>query len=305
MTNPVRRSCLSVPGSSERKIQKALGLDVDELIFDLEDAVAISAKDQARVEVVAALAGAGDQAGRIAVRVNAPGSPWCHLDLIALAAAGVRPASVILPKTESPDDIAFAERLLAGVEAGAGIAEEMRIQALIETAAGLLRAGEIAASSARLDTLILGYADLSVSLGRRPPGPADPDGSAWDGARDAVVLAAKASGLQAIDGPYLGVAVDDYFRAAAIRARELGFDGKWAIHPAQVAALNDVFTPSEEDVARAQEIIAALDAASSGQGDGAVALDGAMLDEALRQWAIGVISSAERAGRPAGGALLS
>jgi citrate lyase subunit beta/citryl-CoA lyase len=297
VTQPVRRSCLSVPGSSERKIHKALGLDVDELIFDLEDAVAPAAKDQARADVVAALAANADQADRIAVRVNSPGSPWCHLDLIALAQADVPPASVILPKTESPDDIAFVERLLAGVEAAGGDQNHLHLQALIETAPGLLWAAEIAASSERLETLILGYADLSVSLGRRPPGPAHPDGSAWDGARDAVVLAAKASGLQAIDGPYLGVAVDEPFRAAALRARELGFDGKWAIHPAQVAALNDVFTPSEEDVARAREIVAALDEASTGHGAGAVALDGAMLDEALRQWAIGVLASAERADR--------
>ncbi|HEX3873163.1 MAG TPA: CoA ester lyase [Solirubrobacteraceae bacterium] len=301
MTNPVRRSCLSVPGSSDRKIQKALGLDVDELIFDLEDAVAIAAKDQARADVVAALAANPDQAARIAVRVNAPGSPWCHLDLIALAGADVPPATVILPKTESPDDVAFVDRLVAGVEAGTDVSMPLGVQALIETAAGLLWAAEIAASSERLETLILGYADLSVSLGRRPPGPAHPDGSAWDGARDTVVLAARAAGLQAIDGPYLGVAVDDDFLAAAGRARELGFDGKWAIHPAQVAALNDVFTPTDEDVARARKIVAALDEASADHGAGAVALDGAMLDEALRQWAIGVLASAARAGvEPAG-----
>ncbi len=300
MAHPVRRSCLSVPGSSERKIQKALGLDVDEVIFDLEDAVAIAAKDQARVDVVAALAANPDQADRIAVRVNAPGSPWCHLDLIALAAADIPPASVILPKTESPDDIAFVDRLLAGVEARSDARRPVSIQALIETAAGLLWASEIAGASGRLETLILGYADLSVSLGRRPPGPAHPDGSAWDGARDAVVVAAKASGLQAIDGPYLGVAADDHFRAQAIRARELGFDGKWAIHPAQVASLNEIFAPSPKDVARAREIVVALDEATATDGAGAVALDGAMLDEALRQWALGVLASADRADRPAG-----
>ncbi|MEA2370448.1 MAG: citrate lyase subunit beta / citryl-CoA lyase [Solirubrobacteraceae bacterium] len=300
MGHPVRRSCLSVPGSSERKIQKALTLEVDEVIFDLEDAVVLAAKDQARADVLAALAANPDQADRIAVRVNAPGSPWCHLDLIALAAADVPPASVILPKTESPDDIAFVDRLLAGVEAGAQADRPVSIQALIETAAGLLWASEIAGASGRLESLILGYADLSVSLGRRPPGPAHPDGSAWDGARDAVVLAAKASGLQAIDGPYLGVAVDDHFTAAATRARELGFDGKWAIHPAQVGSLNEIFTPSDEDVARAREIVAALEKASDGDGAGAVALDGAMLDEALRQWALGVLASAARAAGPAG-----
>ena len=297
MAHAVRRSCLSVPGSSERKIRKALGLDVDELIFDLEDAVAIPAKDQARADVVAALAANPDQAERIAVRVNAPGSPWCHLDLLALAAADVPPASVILPKTESPDDIAFVDRLLAGAEAGAGVTRPLSVQALIETASGLLGPRRSPRSSERLETLILGYADLSVSLGRRPPGPAHPDGSAWDGARDAVVLAAKAAGLQAIDGPYLGIAVDDGFQAAALRARELGFDGKWAIHPSQVAALNEVFTPGADDVARAREIVTALEEASTGHGDGAVALDGAMLDEALRQWALGVLAAAARGGR--------
>ena len=132
----------------------------------------------------------------------------------------------------------------------------------------------------------------------RPPAArtCPPGRSAWDGARDAVVLAAKAAGLQAIDGPYLGIAVDEHFRAAALRARELGFDGKWAIHPAQVAALDEIFTPSDArrrpgpgDRRRARRA-----------GDGAVALDGAMLDEALRQWAIGVLASAEL-GHAAGG----
>lgn len=294
---PVRRSCLSVPGSSPGMMAKAFGLDADELALDLEDAVAVDAKDGARRDVVAALGDRPDQAGRSAVRVNAAGTPWCHLDLIAVAGAEVPPASVIVPKVDGRDDIAFVERLLDGVEAGAPPARPMRIQVLIESARGLGRATEIAAASPRIESLILGYADLGASLGRRPAG-IDPQGPSWDAARDAVLVAARAAGAQAIDGPYLGVAVDDVFLAAARRARELGFDGKWAIHPSQVGALNEIFSPSAAEVDRARRIVAALEQAALEQSRGAVALDGEMLDEAVRAQALRVLA---RAGAPAPG----
>jgi citrate lyase subunit beta/citryl-CoA lyase len=222
----------------------------------------------------------------IAVRVNAPGTPWCHDDLIALAAAPRPPASVVVPKVESAGDLAFADRLLDGAERAAGCDRPLRIQALIETAAGLARVYETAASSPRLDALILGYADLAASLGRSAAGARDLDG--WRPAQEAVLTAARAHGLQAIDGPYLGVAVDDGFVAAATRARDAGFDGKWAIHPSQVASLNELFTPTAAELERARAIVAALDDADRG----AVALDGEMLDEALRVAALRTLSRA-------------
>jgi citrate lyase subunit beta / citryl-CoA lyase len=278
-----RRSCLSVPASSERMLAKAEGLPADEVVIDLEDAVAASAKDQARVAAVDAL---GRWEGPpVAVRVNAPGTPWCHLDLAALGELAELPASIVLPKVESAGDLAFVDRLIAGVEAGSGRARPLRIQALIETAAGLARVDEIAAASARLDTLILGYADLAASLG----GARELD--AWLPAQHALVVAARANGLQAIDGPHLGVDPDEAFRAAAARARDMGFDGKWVIHPSQIEAVNELFLPTEAELERARAVIAALEEG----GQGAVSLDGEMLDEAVRAAALRVLARASSA----------
>ncbi len=288
-----RRSCLSVPGSSESMLAKAPTRGADEIIIDLEDAVATSAKDEARDTVVAALAAPQYDGVVTAVRVNAARTPWCHQDIAALAgsAAGCGPASLIVPKVESAGDVAFVERLLDGVEAAAGIGTPMRVQALIETAAGVDRLSEIAAASPRLDSLILGYADLSASLGRAAGARAELD--SWRAIQDAILVAARTNDLSAIDGPYLGVKVDEGFTAAAQRARDMGFDGKWAIHPAQVAALNELFTPSAEEVEHAQAVIDALEAAEREGGAGAVALDGQMLDEAVRVAALRVLARAQ------------
>jgi citrate lyase subunit beta/citryl-CoA lyase len=275
-----RRSCLSVPGSSEKMLAKASGLPADEVVLDLEDAVVASAKDDARALAATTLAGWAGPA--VSVRVNAPRTPWCHLDIGALAALPEQPAAIVVPKVESAGDLAFVDRLLDGVEAAAGRARPLRVQALIETAAGLANVQEIAGASARLDALILGYADLAASLG----GARDVDG--WRFAQEQLLLAARAHGLQAIDGPYLGVEVDDGFTSAVDRARDLGFDGKWAIHPSQIAALNAAFTPTADEVDHAHAVIAALAAA----GTGAVALDGQMLDEAVRAAALRTLARA-------------
>ena len=281
---PARRSCLSVPGSSERKLANAAELPADEVVIDLEDAVAVAAKDEARAATMAALS---DWTGPgVAVRVNGPGTPWCHLDLAAMGALPELPASIVVPKVQSAGDLAFVDRLLDGVEAGTGRERPLRVQALIETAAGLANVQEIAAASPRLDALILGYADLAASLG----GARDLD--AWLPAQHALLVAARAHGVQAIDGPYLGVAPDAAFHAAAARACDLGFDGKWAIHPSQVDALNEAFTPHEAEVQRARAIVAALERAERESGEGAVTLDGEMLDEAVRAAALRVLARA-------------
>jgi citrate lyase subunit beta/citryl-CoA lyase len=284
---------LSVPGSSERKLAgAAAGLEADEIVIDLEDAVAASAKEDARKATVAALSAWGG--GVVSVRVNAARSPWCHLDVAALAGLGDVPVSIVVPKVEDGGDLAFFDRLLDGAEAAGGRRRPLRLQALIETAAGLERVSEIAGASRRLDALILGYADLAASLGRAPGGAGDLE--TWRWAQEAVLVAARAHGLQAIDGPYLGVEVDEGFRAAAGRARDLGFDGKWAIHPAQVAALNELFTPTLREVDRARAIVAALDRAERETGQGAVALNGEMLDEAVRAAALRILARAHPPG---------
>ncbi len=286
-THPVRRSCLSVPASSERKLEKAKALVVDEVVIDLEDAVVAAAKEQSRVAVVNALDGWGGR--QVAVRVNAPRTPWCHLDLIALAALEELPCSIVVPKVEGPGDLAFVERLLDGAEAAGARAQPLRVQALIESAAGLAAVHEIASSSPRLEALVLGYADLAASLGGAP------SLDAWLPAQHAVLTAARANRLQALDGPFLGAAADESFLAAARRARELGFDGKWAIHPSQLRALEEVFSPTEAEVQKARAVIDALAEAEARDGEGAVLLGGEMLDEAVRVSALGVLA---RAGAP-------
>jgi citrate lyase subunit beta/citryl-CoA lyase len=290
LVHPARRSCLSVPASSERKLDKAPSLGADEVVIDLEDAVAPAAKDEARSAAVAALAKSAWSGVTVSVRVNAPRSAWCHLDVAALAELPDQPTSIVVPKVQSAGDVAFVERLLDGVEAAAGRTQPLRVQALIETAAGLAHLTEIASASERLEALILGYADLAASLGRTADGSADLD--AWGPAQHAVLVAARAHGLQAIDGPHLGVAVDEAFMAAATRARDLGFDGKWAIHPSQVTALTDLFTPSAAEVQRARAVVDALERAEREAGQGAVALDGEMIDEAVRAAALRVLARA-------------
>jgi citrate lyase subunit beta/citryl-CoA lyase len=272
-----RRSCLSVPGSSPKMIAKATEIVADEVVFDLEDAVAPAAKEEARALVLEALARPQWKGRTTAVRVNAPGTPWCHLDLLAFAAHAEHPLSIVLPKVECAGDIEFVERLLAGAESSGR--QPLRVQALVETAVGLERVGEIAAAAPRrLAALILGYADLGASLGRDAGAGDDP--GAWLPAQERVLTAARAQGLQAIDGPYLGTTPDEGFRRWSGRVAELGFDGKWAIHPSQVEPLNAIFMPTEDRVAWARRVIAALGGAEDGAG--AVVLDGQMIDEAVR-----------------------
>lgn len=187
-------------------------------------------------------------------------------------------------------------RLLAEAEAGdTGRERPLGLQALFETAAGLAAVDEIAAAGAgRLEALILGYADLAASLGRSRESAADP--KSWLSVQDRLLTAARANGLQAIDGPFLGVAPDEPFFTAAVHARDLGFDGKWAIHPSQVEALGEVFRPSTEEVEQARAVLAALEQAEVVGGAGAVALDGEMLDAALAASARRLIARAEAAG---------
>jgi citrate lyase beta subunit len=280
-----RRACLVVPAAPAAKLAKGATLGADEVVLDLEDAVLPALKDEARAGVAQALAG-GWAAESVAVRVNAIGTPWCHADLLALAASGRETVTAVLPKVEHADDLAFADRLLAGAEAAAGRTTRVRLIALIETAPGLAAAVEIARASERLDALVLGYADLAASLGR-------PGGGNWRFAQESVLVAARAAGLQAIDGPHLGTRDDDAFRAAALHARALGYDGKWAIHPAQIETLRQTFTPSDEEVAGAREVLAALERAAA-DGAGAVAADGQMLDEALALSARRVLARADQ-----------
>ncbi|MGW5514383.1 HpcH/HpaI aldolase/citrate lyase family protein [Nocardia africana] len=274
---PPRRSVLCVPGGDEPKIRKALASGADQVVIDLEDAVPPADKDRARAllgaiawdEIVAPLPS-------IAVRVNAPRSRWCHLDINAVVRLGVPADSIVLPKVESAGDLEFADRLLDGVEAGVDATDRIALEALIETADGLSRVEQIASATPRLSTLITGYADLAASLGRT----AALEPALWIAVQDRLLAAARTNRLDAVDGPYLGVGVDDGFLAAVGHAARIGFDAKWAIHPRQLDAINQAFEPTGEQVQYARRVVDAL-AAAHDSGRGAVELDGQMIDEAI------------------------
>jgi len=276
-------------------LAKARTLAPDEVVIDLEDSVAAPAKAQARAAVTATVA-RGDWGERaVAVRINGPATRWCHRDVIdVIAGAGDAPVSLVVPKVESPGELEFVARLAGMVEQEAGRTTPVGLQALIETATGLRHIHAIAHASPRLEALIVGYADLSTSLGL-PSGGAYP-GDRWHHVLETVLVAARDAGLQAIDGPYLAIADRDGFRAAAQRAHALGYDGKWALHPTQIEVLNDLFAPSADELARARAVLDALAAAERDESRGAVMLDGAMIDEASRKLAAQVVGRGAAAG---------
>jgi citrate lyase subunit beta/citryl-CoA lyase len=260
-------------------LEKARALPADEVVIDLEDSVPPGAKDAARAAAAAAVRESW-KAPAVAVRVNAVGGEWWERDVGDLAAAGGSLSSLVIPKCQGPDGVLAVDSLLDG---------EIGIQALIETAAGLVAVREIASSSERLESLIVGFADLAASLGR--PAAAEYPGDRWHFARETVLVNARAAGLAAIDGPYLAIEDEDGLRASAAEARALGYDGKWAIHPSQLEPLNELFTPNADEVDRARAVLGALDGAA-----GAAALEGEMIDEASRKQAEIVVARAEAAG---------
>lgn len=288
----VRRSCLSVPAHPPRKLAKASELVADEVVVDLEDSVPPELKHQARAAVAAALAGGKWASATVTVRINGVATPWWEHDLRAISTAGNRLDCVIVPKAEAVAKIERVGDLLSELERAAG-REPIGLQALIESARGLRDVNEIAEASDRLEALILGPADMSVSLGFSSPA----EGSRWDFVRGAVLVAARAAGLQAIDGPYLQISNAEGLRDSAGRARELGFDGKWALHPAQIEPLNEIFSPTSSETEQAQAILGALEDAR----EGAVMLDGEMIDEASRKRAQGLLARARAAGGRDGG----
>lgn len=280
-----RRTVLSVPASSERFLDKSVGLDVDQVFLDLEDGVAAAAKDEARSRAVEALRARTWLAPTVSVRVNGWATPWTHRDVIdVVAGAGGRLDTVFLPKVTSPGQVEALDLLLTQVERLHGLAVgRIGIEVLLEDAVALTRADDIAAASPRLEALHVGPGDLMASLGLpsllvgglSDGYPGDPLHHAY--AR--ILVAARARGLQAVDGPYVAVHDVAGFLASAGRAAALGYDGKWVLHPAQIAAGTEAFTPSPEALARAEEMVAAA-ARGAASGVGAVLLGDEMVDEA-------------------------
>ena len=299
-----RRTCLSVPASSERFLAKARDLAVDEVMLDLEDSVAPSAKGEARELAVAAL-GAGGWDGRlVALRVNDATTPWAYQDVIAaVTGAPGLVDSLILPKVSSPAHVTWLDTLLNQVELAAGVTVgKTRIEVQIEDAPGLAAVEEIAAASPRLVSLIFGPGDFMASVGMRSVTVGgQPDGYPFDAHHYTlmrILVAARANGLQAIDGPYGRIRDLDGLRASAGSVAALGYDGKWVLHPSQVDIVNSAFTPNAEEYARALRIVDAYEQATGSERRGAVMLDDEMIDEASRKMAQRVAALGEAAGLP-------
>lgn len=302
-----RRSCLAVPASSPRFLAKARSLPVDEVFLDLEDAVAPSAKDEARGAAVAALREGGWDGKLVAVRVNDATTAWAYRDVITVVeGAGDALDVIMLPKVSSPAQVVWLDLLLGQVERAAGLPEgRIGIEAQIEDAAGLRSVEEIAVASPRLAALVFGPGDFTANLGMRslsvggqPAGYAG--GDAYHYVLTRILVAARAAGLQAIDGPYSRIHDTDGLRAAAASSAALGYDGKWVLHPAQVSVVNETFTPDAEEFERAVGILGAYEQATDVEGRGAVMFDGEMIDEATRKMALAIAAKGRAARRPTG-----
>ncbi|MGD9792840.1 MAG: CoA ester lyase [Acidimicrobiia bacterium] len=298
-----RRSCLSIPGSSEKMMGKGPGIGADMVFLDLEDAVAPKEKESARGKIVEAIRTLdwGDKV--LCVRVNDWSTKWTAYDVMAVVGgAGERLDEIMLPKVETAAQVVALDMLLRQVEIASGLpVGHIGIEAQIETARGLINVEEICAASPRLETIIFGPADFAASMeipfltgGVQIP---DYPGDHFHYVFSKILMAGRANGLQVIDGPYLYIRDQDGFRDYCKRTRTLGYDGKWALHPDQVTILNEVFSPTQEQFDKAWDILEAYRAATEDEGKGAVMFGDEMIDEASRKMAIKFVTRGERAGR--------
>ncbi|MEV5375310.1 CoA ester lyase [Streptomyces nondiastaticus] len=305
-TKPLRprRSCLAVPGSNPRFLEKAQGLPADMVFLDLEDACAPLAKEDARHLVVDALNN-GDWTGKTtAVRVNDWTTHWTYRDVVTVVeGAGPNLDCIMLPKVQDAQQVVALDLLLTQIEKTMGFeVGRIGIEAQIENAKGLVNVDEIAAASPRVETLIFGPADFMASInmrslvvGEQPPGyPAD----AYHYILMRILMAARAHDLQAIDGPYLQIKNVEGYKEIARRSAALGFDGKWVLHPGQVDAANEVFSPSQEEYDHAELILDAYDWCTSEAGGkkGSAMLGDEMIDEASRKMALVIAGKGRAAG---------
>jgi citrate lyase subunit beta / citryl-CoA lyase len=269
MTRPIkpRRSVLYMPGSNQRALDKARELPCDVIIMDLEDAVAPDAKESARANVIAAVAAGGYAHREIVIRINGYGTPWWKDDLVAVATSGAD--AMLAPKIDGADLLSKLGDLLALN----GAPDTMRLWTMAETATAILNINRIANADPRLEVIAMGTSDLAKEL-RIPP---DADRIGLLPALTASILAARAHGLDILDGVFGDLSDGDGFAKACAQGRKLGFDGKTLIHPSQIDAANGAFGVSETDVTAAAEVIKAWEAAAA-QGSGIAVLNGRMIE---------------------------
>jgi len=296
-TPRLNRSELAVPGSRAELFEKAAASEVDVVFLDLEDAVAPDDKEQARKNVIEALNDI-DWTGKVmSVRINGLDTHYMYRDVVdVVEQAGAHLDLIMIPKVGTASDVYAVDMLVTQIEAAKGFKKKIGFELIIETALGMQNVHGIAGASPRNESLHFGVADYAASTKARTtniggPNPdygvlTDKDGEAprdfhwgdmWHYAIARMVVAARANGLRPIDGPFGDFSDPDGYRAQANRAAVLGCEGKWAIHPSQVAMANDVFSPSKKDVEKARRIVKAMKEAAK-EGKGAVALDGRLID---------------------------
>jgi citrate lyase subunit beta/citryl-CoA lyase len=295
----LQRSTLAVPGSNPSMIEKAADSAADVIFLDLEDAVAPPEKEKARKNIIQALNDIDWQAkGKtMSVRINGLDTHYMYRDVVdVMEQAGHKLDTILVPKVGVPADLYMVEAMVNQIEQAAQRGPRVQLEALIETALGMANVEAIAQFGGRLEALHFGVADYAASLRARTVniGGLNPDypGDQWHAALSRMTIACRAYGLRAIDGPFGDFSDPDGYKAGARRAAALGIEGKWAIHPSQIALANEVFSPPEAEVTRARRIIEALREAEA-QGKGAASLDGKMIDAASERMAANVIAVAE------------
>ncbi len=283
----LRRSILSVPANREKMVLKAFGLAVDMVMLDLEDSVPVQEKESARKEVIAALK-EKDWTGKVrAYRINAMDTPFAYRDIIdVVEAAGDHLDVMVVPKVNDASEIKAIDLILNQIQVSRGFKNFIGLEASIETALGMVHVQDIAFSSPRLEALVFGVADYGASLtmmSKGISGHGDKEdfypGHRWHFPLSRMAMAAKAAGLAAIDAPYGDYRDPEGLRRSCLMSAALGYDGKWVIHPNQLDVVNEVFTPSSEDVERSRRIVEAYEQALQ-EGCGSLSLDGKMVDAA-------------------------
>jgi citrate lyase subunit beta / citryl-CoA lyase len=299
-----RRSCLAVPGSSVKMLAKAPSLPADQVFLDLEDAVAPLAKAEARGNVIKAL-NEGDWSGKTrVVRVNDLTTAWTYRDVIEVVeGAGANLDCVMLPKVQSADQVAWLDLTLTQLERSLGLeVGGIGIEAQIENARGLVNVDAIAAASPRTETIIFGPADFMASINMRSlkVGALHPDypGDPYHYILMRILMAARTNDLQAIDGPFLQIRDVAAFAEVARRSAALGFDGKWVLHPSQIEAANEIYSPAQSDYDHAEMVLDTYEFVTSDAGGrlGAVMLGDEMIDEASRKMALVIAMRGRAAG---------
>ena len=311
--NRLHRSELAVPGSNKRMLEKAPDSGADVVFLDLEDAVAPDDKEQARANIIEALQTHDWSKCAVSIRMNGLDTHYAYRDLVDIVeTCGDKLDTILIPKVGSAADVYFVATMLSQIEAAKGL-KLINIHILIETAMGMANVEEIArACPERMEAMVFGVADYAASVRARTTqiGGANPEygmltdpdesghrayhwGDQWHFGISRMVAACRAYGLRPIDGPFGDFNDPEGYKVAARRAAALGCEGKWAIHPSQVALANEVFTPTPKEVDRARRILVEMDKAAK-EGKGAVSLDGRLIDAASIRMAENVVTQIEQ-----------